>query len=103
MLVLSRKQNQTIMIDDRITITVLKIRGNTVRLGIDAPPEVPVRRGELEVDLPAAVVEFRNRPARGKINPDASIAISDSASYDRTLRAIVEAQSGAGDRSAASR
>ena len=47
MLVLSRKQNQEIVIGDGIKITVLKIKGNTIRLGIDAPRDVKVIRGEL--------------------------------------------------------
>ncbi len=47
MLVLSRKQNQEIVIGDGIKITVLKIKGNTIRLGIDAPKDVKVIRGEL--------------------------------------------------------
>ena len=47
MLVLSRKLNQQICIGDRITVTVLEIRGNRVRLGIEAPAEVPVFRQEL--------------------------------------------------------
>ena len=46
MLVLSRKQHQQIVIDNRIRITILKIRGNTVRIGIEAPLDVPVRRGD---------------------------------------------------------
>jgi carbon storage regulator len=48
MLVLARKQGQTIVIDDRIKITVLKVKGSAVRVGIDAPDEVSIRRGELE-------------------------------------------------------
>ena len=47
MLVLSRKQNQEIIIGDNIKITILKTKGNTVRIGIDAPRDVSVRRGEL--------------------------------------------------------
>ena len=47
MLVLTRKQGQTIVIDDRIKITLLKVKGNTVRVGIEAPDELPIRRGEL--------------------------------------------------------
>lgn len=47
MLVLTRKQNQEILIGDNIKITVLKMKGNTVRLGIDAPREINVVRGEL--------------------------------------------------------
>ncbi len=51
MLVLSRKDSEQIMIDDQICIKVLSIRGNSVRLGIDAPPSVSVLRGELVVEL----------------------------------------------------
>jgi carbon storage regulator CsrA len=47
MLVLTRKHQETIRIGDHITITVLKTKGKTVRLGIEAPVEVPVIRGEL--------------------------------------------------------
>ena len=47
MLVLSRKQNQTVLIDGQIKVEVLKIKGNTVRLGITAPANVKVLRGEL--------------------------------------------------------
>lgn len=47
MLVLSRQKNQTIMIGDKIEITVVDIRGEKVRLGITAPPEIPVHRKEV--------------------------------------------------------
>lgn len=47
MLVLSRQRDQTIMIGDDIEITVVDIRGDKVRLGINAPSEVPVHRKEV--------------------------------------------------------
>lgn len=47
MLVLSRKKNESIRIRDDITITVVEVRGDKVRLGIDAPSEVPVHRQEV--------------------------------------------------------
>jgi carbon storage regulator len=47
MLVLSRKTDESIVIDNRITITVLEIRGSHIRLGIEAPKEIPVLRDEL--------------------------------------------------------
>jgi carbon storage regulator len=47
MLVLSRKVNETIIINDNIVITVVDIRGDKVRLGIDAPKDVPVHRQEV--------------------------------------------------------
>lgn len=47
MLVLSRQRDETIMIGDDIEITVVDIRGDKVRLGITAPPSVPVHRKEV--------------------------------------------------------
>jgi carbon storage regulator len=47
MLVLSRKINETIVINDNIVITVVDIRGDKVRLGIEAPKDVPVHRQEV--------------------------------------------------------
>jgi carbon storage regulator len=51
MLVLSRKRNEQIMIGETITITVVDIRGDKVRLGIDAPAHVPVHRHEVYAAL----------------------------------------------------
>lgn len=48
MLVLSRRADETIVIDGRISVRVLEIRGKQVRLGIEAPQEVPIHREELE-------------------------------------------------------
>ena len=47
MLVLSRKADESIVIDERITITVLEVRGNQIRLGIEAPKEISIMREEL--------------------------------------------------------
>lgn len=47
MLVLSRQRDETIMIGDVIEITVVDIRGDKVRLGINAPPEISVHRKEV--------------------------------------------------------
>ncbi|MBN1854921.1 MAG: carbon storage regulator CsrA [Pirellulales bacterium] len=47
MLVLSRKKNESIVINDDITIVVVEIRGDKVRLGVDAPKEIPVHRNEV--------------------------------------------------------
>ncbi len=70
MLVLSRKQNQQILVGNDITITILKVRGNSVRIGIEAPKSVHVMRGELErqddeqpVDS-NLTVEFRSNGTR---------------------------------------
>ena len=47
MLVLSRKKDEKIIIGDKITIMVIEIRGDKVRLGIDAPKDVTVHRQEV--------------------------------------------------------
>lgn len=47
MLVLSRQRDESIRIGDNIVITIVDIRGDKVRLGIDAPTEIPVHRTEV--------------------------------------------------------
>ncbi|GHT17914.1 hypothetical protein FACS1894189_4760 [Planctomycetales bacterium] len=47
MLVLSRKKNESVVINDSISIVVVEIRGDKVRLGIEAPKDVPVHRREV--------------------------------------------------------
>ena len=47
MLVLSRKKNESIIINDHIIVTVVEIRGDKVRLGIEAPKDVTVHRREV--------------------------------------------------------
>jgi len=47
MLVLSRKKNESIVINDDIRVVIVEIRGDKVRLGVEAPPEVPVHRQEI--------------------------------------------------------
>jgi len=49
MLVLTRKMQERIQIGSNITITILRVKGNSVRVGIDAPREVRVVRGELTI------------------------------------------------------
>ena len=71
MLVLTRKQNEKIQIGDSITITVVRTKGKTVRLGIDAPAEMAVLRGELVFELdadeaPADATEEAEAPRRSQ-------------------------------------
>ena len=47
MLVLSRKENESVNIGDDITITVVKVHGGKIRLGIKAPDNVPIHRQEV--------------------------------------------------------
>ena len=47
MLVLTRRVNETLMIGDDVTLTVLGVKGNQVRIGVNAPREVAVHREEI--------------------------------------------------------
>ena len=47
MLVLSRKRNESVVINDQIVVTVIEVRGDKVRLGIQAPRDVPIHRSEV--------------------------------------------------------
>jgi carbon storage regulator len=87
MIVLSRKKNESIVINDDITIVVVEIRGDKVRLGVEAPKEVPVHRTEVydslrrhdECSRAASVVEQvaiaheRAAAARQQLAPRAAV------------------------------
>lgn len=53
MLVLSRKPGERILIGDDVTVTIVRIGPNTVRLGIDAPRDTNIVREELCIEVPA--------------------------------------------------
>ena len=79
MLVLSRRSTERIQIGDNVAVTVLEIRGNIVRIGIDAPTEVRVLRSELREALP-------NGPSDvGPGVPDLAIA-----SIEETLPDVIQ-------------
>ena len=46
MLVLTRRKNESLVIADRIMVTVLEVHRNRIRLGVDAPRDVPIQRGK---------------------------------------------------------
>ena len=59
MLVISRKSGERLCVGDDVTITILEVAGSTVRIGVDAPAEVPVYRYEIW-----AAIQAENRAAR---------------------------------------
>lgn len=59
MLVLSRKEGERIVIGDNITLVISKVNGNRVTIGIEAPRDVKIVRGELEVAATSAELETR--------------------------------------------
>jgi carbon storage regulator len=97
MLVLSRKIAETVVIDGQVVVSVLGIQGNRVRLGIEAPRQVPVYRGELRPpdaqaeqaeriepaeQESAAVHHARGSAANGKPLPDVSRAVGSQCRVD---------------------
>ena len=73
MLVLSRKKNESIVVDDSIVITVVEIRGDKVRLGIEAPREVPIHRSEVREAMAAQAEAEQLEAGRPEIEQAASI------------------------------
>ena len=67
MLVLSRQRDESIVIGEHIVITIVDIRGEKVRLGIDAPPHVPVHRKEVYEAIK------REKEADGRKGEDAKV------------------------------
>jgi len=67
MLVLSRKKNESIVINNDITIVVVEIRGDKVRLGVEAPKEVPVHRREVY-----EAIKRNEAESRTAVEPDSS-------------------------------
>ena len=63
MLVLSRKHNEQIVIGENIVITVIRVQGDKVRLGIEAPGDVNIRRSELPPDTKFASATPASKPA----------------------------------------
>lgn len=77
MLVLSRKRNEKIVIDGQIVVTVVDIRGDKVRLGIEAPKDVSIHRSEVYEVLKREQEEKPAVPPPEVPNPD----LSDSPSF----------------------
>ncbi|MEO2001956.1 MAG: carbon storage regulator, partial [Pirellulales bacterium] len=56
MLVLSRKQNERIRVGESVVVTIVRVNGDKVRIGIEAPSEMRVLRDELEIDALGDVI-----------------------------------------------
>jgi len=69
MLILSRKLNESIVIDGRVTVKVLRIDKDTVKLGIQAPSEMPVHREEIHEVIQRSKQAAANAAQQGGAKP----------------------------------
>jgi carbon storage regulator len=75
MLVLSRHRDQSIMIGDDVVVTIVDIRGDKVRLGINAPTDIPVHRREVY----EAIKRENEKAARMQPEDTRNVAMPNSA------------------------
>jgi carbon storage regulator len=66
MLILTRRVGETLMIGDNVTVTVLGVKGNQVRIGVNAPKEVAVHREEIYERIRREQEEGNSTAASGK-------------------------------------
>jgi len=81
MLVLSRQRDESIIIGDNIVVTVVDVRGDKVRLGIEAPSEIPVHRREVY-----EAIQRENRRA-SQLQPEEARKLRDVGKSGRPPRA----------------
>ena len=72
MLILTRRVGEALMIGDEVTVTILGVKGNQVRLGIDAPKTVAVHREEIFDRIKGEKGELENRGTGSEIQPGLS-------------------------------
>lgn len=87
MLVLTRKHQEKIRIGDNITITILKTKGKAVRIGIEAPTDIAVVRGELVAN--AVTAELAENPV--------DVSSGETTHLTRRIRQVAAQPSGAWD------
>jgi carbon storage regulator len=76
-LVLTRKANQSIMIGDDIEVSVLSVMGEKVRIGIQAPQDIPVFRTEIYLEIKGETDKQRERKSSEEIRSEVSDAIDE--------------------------
>ena len=79
MLILTRRVGETLMIGDEVTVTVLGVKGNQVRIGVNAPREVAVHREEIYERIKAE--------EKGEQEPQENTAEEDQAPLESTAEA----------------
>lgn len=89
MLVLTRKAQETIKIGEHITVTVIKTKGKAVRLGIEAPSDVSVLRGELAAAIDADEPDVSDHPRPNSHSEPQDDAEQGEVRYARVSRSKV--------------
>jgi len=69
MLILTRRVGETLMVGDSIRLTVLGVKGNQVRIGINAPKDVAVHREEIWQRIHSANTDTQNSTEQPTVNP----------------------------------
>lgn len=82
MLVLSRKQNERIRVGDSVVVTIVRVSGDKVRIGIEAPPDVRVLRDELEPCDALGSSAIKATVVTGG-HPLEGVSLADSAAHSR--------------------
>jgi len=90
MLVLTRKPNQQLRIGEDIVITVVKVRGNTIRLGIEAPKDVRVIRAEIEAREQSVSEASATKMTILSIAPDTEVTVAAAQTEGDALQPAVD-------------
>lgn len=94
MLVLTRKLNEQIKIGDDVTITVIKLRNNQIRLGIEAPRDVRVLRAELEAKVTADTDSQSATAAKSRTAADSATGSESEAVGTNRVRTVLNMPAG---------
>ena len=85
MLVLSRQRDESIIIGDNIVVTIVDIRGDKVRLGINAPTEIPVHRQEIYDAIQRENLPRQPRRAQGHAQPGSGERVAAAEAQSRAI------------------